>query len=84
MEGLRVKELVLKIMNAAIEKTVCTSNDVFVNFEGHVMILDVRVYSGDKRIFDKYLYLSPPFEGYKPEVPVLEELNCILDYINAL
>lgn len=84
MEGLKIKELVVRIMNAAIEKTVCTSYDVFVNFQGHVMALDVRVYLNNEKTFDKYFYLVPPFEGYQPEVPPLEELDGILNYINSL
>lgn len=92
MEGLKIKELALKIMNAAIEKTVCTDNDVFVEFRAHVMILSICVIKGGwksrkertEESFNKDIYLTPPFDGYEPEVPVLEELEGILNYINEI
>ncbi|MDU5262724.1 MAG: hypothetical protein E6176_09875 [Clostridium celatum] len=52
MEGLKIKELVIEIMNADILKTVCTSYDVFVNFSVYAMTLGIRVYLGNKRIFE--------------------------------
>lgn len=92
MEGLKIKELVLKIMNAAIEKTFGTNHDVFVYFEAHTKELQVSIYKNgwkkrNERLENhvyKNLYLVEPFEGYKPEVPVLEELKGILNYINEL
>lgn len=84
MEALKIKDMVLKIMNAAIEKTVCTQNDVMVNFMGHVMSLTVSVYLGKENLFYRNLYLQKPFEEYKPDKPILEELEEILDYINQL
>ncbi|WP_298127016.1 hypothetical protein [uncultured Clostridium sp.] len=84
MEALKIKDMVLKIMNAAIEKTVCTPNDVMVNFMGHVMSLTVSVYLGKENLFYRNLYLQKPFEEYKPDKPILEELKEILDYINQL
>lgn len=84
MEALKIKDMVLKIMNAAIEKTVCTQNDVIVNFSGHVMSLTVSVYLGIKNLFYRDLFLQKPFEEYKPDKPILEELEEILDYINKL
>lgn len=84
MEALKIKDMVLKIMNAAIEKTVCTSNDVIVDFMGHVMSLTVSVYLGKENLFYRNLYLQKPFEEYKPDKPILEELEEILDYINQL
>lgn len=84
MEALKIKDMVLKIMNAAIEKTVCTQNDVMVDFMGHVMSLTVSVYLGKENLFYRNLYLQKPFEEYKPDKPILEELEEILDYINQL
>lgn len=92
MEILKIKDLVLKIMNAAIEKTVCTKHDVFVAFSAHVMQLNIDIHkdgyeSRSKRAVDpirKSIYLAPPFDGYKPQVPIVEELEEILNYINAL
>lgn len=52
MEGLKIKELVIEIMNTDILKTVCTSYDVFVNFSVYAMTLAIRVYLGNKRIFE--------------------------------
>lgn len=84
MEALKIKDMVLKIMNVAIEKTVCTPNDVIVNFSGHVMSLTVSVYLGRENLFYRDLFLQEPFEEYKPDKPILEELEEILDYINQL
>lgn len=36
LNDLKIKELVLKIINKAIEKTATTEADVFVDFSGHV------------------------------------------------
>ncbi len=84
MEALKIKDMVLKIMNVAIEKTVCTPNDVIVNFSGNAMSLTVSVYLGRENLFYRNLYLQKPFEEYKPDKPILEELEEILDYINQL
>lgn len=71
MEALKIKDMVLKIMNVAIEKTVCTPNDVIVNFSGHVMSLTVSVYLGRENLFYRDLFLQEPFEEYKPDKPIL-------------
>jgi hypothetical protein len=92
MNELKVKELVLKIMNSAIEKTFCTEHDVFVNFSAHTKALEIVIHKNgwekrSERLEEpiyKFIYLVAPFEGYKPEIPVLEELEKILNYINEL
>ena len=71
MEVFKIKELLLKIMNAAFEKTACSDYNVVINFSGNVMSLTVTVYLGKERMFDKYLYLLLHFENYKTDVPTL-------------
>ena len=54
MNDLDIRQLVLKIMNKAMEKTENTKADIFVDFQGHVKTLDIRVYiNGWKRKEDQ-------------------------------
>ncbi|WP_302739070.1 hypothetical protein [uncultured Clostridium sp.] len=92
MNELKIKELVLKIMNSAIEKTFCTEHDVFVKFNAHIKALEIDIHKNgwkkrserlEESIY-KFIYLVAPFEEYKTEIPVLEELEKVLNYINEL
>lgn len=88
MNDLKIKELVLKIMNKAIEKTATTSSDVFVDFSGHVKSLSVYIHingykSNDKEVIKKDTYLDPDYDFLTKE-DIIDNLQKIYDVIYAL
>lgn len=88
MNDLKIKELVLKIMNKAIEKTATTSSDVFVDFSGHVKSLSVSIHingykSNDKEVINKDTYLDPNYDFLTKE-DIIYNLQSIYDVIYSL
>ena len=88
MNDLKIKELVLKIMNKAIEKTATTASDVFVDFSGHVKRLSVSIHingykSNDKEVINKDTYLDPNYDFLTKE-DIIYNLQSIYDVIYSL
>jgi len=88
MNDLDIRQLVLKIMNKAMEKTENTKADVFVDFQGHVKSLCIRVYingwkkselrTDEEVLIDKTVYLIRNKED------VLEKLQDMYNLIYSL
>ena len=71
-------QLVLDIMQLAVEISKNTKADVFVNYSGHVDWFDVRIYDcgwteGCVCDYTKYIYLDT--DDYRTEETIIETLN---------
>ena len=89
MNDLKIKELVLKIINKSIEKTATTEADVFVDFSGHVRSLRVCIHKNGYRLHDnnvlrKETYLEPKEEYMLTKEDIINNLQKIYDVIYAL
>ena len=89
MNDLDIRQMVLKIMNKAIEKTENTKADVFVDFQGHVKTLDIHVHiNGWKRkeeqtSDDVVIYKDVSFK-HEPKESVIEKLQDMYNLICSL
>ena len=87
MNDLKIKELVLKIMNKAIEKTATTASDISVNFSGHVSSLNVYVHingyiRGNEEFISKETYLDP--SDFLSKEDIINNLQDMYDLIYSL
>lgn len=82
MNDLEIRELVLKIMNEAMDKTENTKADVFVDFQAHVKELVLRILkSGWKnRKVEEEIYKSV----YLNDPGAIEQLEEMYNLINFL
>lgn len=80
MNDLKIRELILMIMDKALEKTENTKADVFVDFQAHVKMLDIRIFQNGwtkgSPIISKSAYLDE--DG---AIEVLREMH---ELINSL
>jgi len=75
----KIMQLVLDIMQLAIEISKNTKTDVFVSYSGHVDSLDIMVYYGgwsEDRDPDyiKSVYLNPKYQTVEYIIETLEEI----------
>jgi hypothetical protein len=88
MNDLDIRQMVLKIMNKAIEKTENTKAEVFVEFRAHVKILEVRIFENGWRPAEIRTDMDTLVEkrinlDYSKE-SVLEELQTMYNLIYSL
>lgn len=89
MNIFKIRDLVTKITEKALEKSFSTKADVFVNFQSHTKQLGLSVYlTGWKsRIAADYyeeIYLEPIFDGHITEEEILEKLQKAYDLIYSI
>lgn len=89
MNDLDIRQTVLKIMNKAMEKTENTKSDVFVDFQGHVKSLSVRVYiSGwkreEERTHDDVVICKDVSFKHEPKESTIKKLQEMYNLIYSL
>lgn len=89
MNDLEIRQLVLKIMNKAMEKTENTKSDVFINFMAHVKGLEVRLFKNgwqkselrtdvEADLIDETIYLTRNKEDVLEKLQDMYNLICSL------
>jgi outer membrane protein assembly factor BamD (BamD/ComL family) len=79
-----MKELILEIMKTALEKNQENKNTIFIDYSGHVQLLNIQVYLNGWKDYKQANYTKDLYMSIHPEKENIEELSKILEFLKGL